>query len=172
MGVTFDQQANAFIAGRADVVELPASQVRRAVQRGERTTSSDPVELFVLQFNTGKLEIQDSGLRQAISLAIDRASIADVILQRQGIAAGGLLPNWLSGVRPFLFPDERRICRAQKRAFWQQRAAKFLAPPPLVLVYDSDDVDARVAVPERVSANLLGEAGVVVHISGTDRWRE
>ena len=161
MGVTFDQQANALLGGRADVVELPASQVRRAVQRGERTSSSNTVELFVLQFNTGKLEIQDEHLRQAISLAIDRTSIADVILQRQGAPAAGLLPNWLSGYA-FLFPDAEDLPRAKDLIAATGREVS--RPTPLVLVYDSDDVDARAAA-ERVAVNLR-EAGIVVHTSG------
>ena len=39
----------------------------------------------LLQFDTARPAVQDARLRQAISLAIDRASIADVILQRQGM---------------------------------------------------------------------------------------
>ena len=161
MGVAFDQQANALIAGHADVVELPATQVRRTAQRGARTASSDPVELVVLQFNTGKLEIQDEHLRQAISFAIDRASIADVILQRQGTAAGGLLPNWISGYA-HLFPVAMDLPRAKQLVTATGREVSRTAP--LMLVYDSDDLDAR-AVAERVAVNLK-EAGIVVQISG------
>ena len=160
MGVPFDQQANALIAGRADVVELPATQVRRTAQRGARTASSDSVELFVLQFNTGKFEIQDDRLRQGISLAIDRAPIADVILQRQGEPAGGLLPNWLSGYA-FLFPDKEDLPRAKELLAATGREVS--RPAPLVLVYDSDDVEAR-GIAERVAVNLR-EAGIVVQIS-------
>ena len=161
MGVAFDQQANAIIAGKADVVELPATQLRRAEQRGARTASSDPVEMIVLQFNTGKLEIQDEHLRQAISFAIDRASIADVILQRQGTAAGGLLPNWISGYA-HLFPVATDLTRAKQLVTATGREVSRTAP--LMLVYDSDDVDAR-AVAERVAVNLK-DAGIVVQISG------
>ena len=103
MGVDPQQQANAIAFGQADVVELPAPQVRREAQRGVRTVSSDPVELFALQFDMARPGVQDARVRQAISLAIDRASIADVILQRQGVVAGGLLPNWISGYA-HLFP--------------------------------------------------------------------
>ena len=56
--------------------------------------------------------VQDARLRQAISLAIDRASIADVILQRQGVSAGGLLPNWISGYA-HLFPVTSDLPRAK-----------------------------------------------------------
>lgn len=161
MGVAFDQQANAMTAGHADVVELPASQVRRAAQRGEHTASSDPVELYALQFNTGKLEIQDADLRQAISLAIDRASIAEVILQKQGVVAGGLLPNWISGYA-HLFPDAKDLPHAKELVAATGREVS--RPAPLVLVYDSDDVEAR-AMAERVAFNLK-EAGIVTQVSG------
>ncbi len=161
MGVDFQQQANAIAFGQADVVELPASQVRRAAQRGVRTVSSDPVELFALQFDTAKPAVQDVRVRQAISLAIDRASIADVILQRQGVVAGGLLPNWISGYA-HLFPVTTDLPRAKELLAATGRQVS--RPAPLVLVYDSDDAEAR-AVAERVAVNLR-EAGIVVQISG------
>src|ERR1019366_4832706 len=106
------QQANAISFGQADVVELPASQVRRTAQRGVRTASSDPVELFALVFDASRPAVQDARLRQAISLAIDRASIADVILHKQGVPAGSLLPNWISGYA-HLFPVATDLPRAK-----------------------------------------------------------
>jgi len=161
MGVDPQQQANAIAFGQADVVELPASQVRRAAQRGVRTVSSDPVELFALQFDFARPGVQDDRLRQAISLAIDRASIADVILQRQGVVAGGLLPNWLSGYA-FLFPVAMDLPNAKTLVAATRREVSRLAP--LVLVYDSDDMEAR-AVADRVAVNLK-EAGIAVQVSG------
>ncbi len=112
MGVDFPQQANAISFGQADVVELTASQVRRAAQRGVLTASSDPVELFALAFDASRPAVQDARLRQGISLGIDRASIADVILQRQAIVAGSLLPNWISGYA-HLFSGGRRFAASQ-----------------------------------------------------------
>ena len=101
----------------------PHPQVRRAAQRGVRTVSSDPVELFALQFDPARAGVQDARVRQAISLAIDRASIADVILQRQGVAAGGLLPNWISGYA-HLFPVSVDL-RARKRTSDRNRPRSF-----------------------------------------------
>jgi peptide/nickel transport system substrate-binding protein len=161
MGVDPQQQANAISFGQADVVELPASQVRRAAQRGVRTVSSDPVELFALQFDFARPGVQDDRLRQAISLAIDRASIADVILQRQAVVAGGLLPNWLSGYA-FLFPVAMDLPKAKALVAATRREVS--RPAPLVLVYDSDDTEAR-AVADRVAVNLK-EAGIAVQVSG------
>jgi peptide/nickel transport system substrate-binding protein len=161
MGVDSQQQANAISFGQADVVELPASQVRRAAQRGVLTASSDPVELFALVFDTSRPAVQDARMRQAISLAIDRASISDVILQRQAIVAGSLLPNWISGY-VHLFPGGADLPRAKDLLAASAQAHSH--SNPLVLIYDSSDAEAR-AVADRVAVNLR-ELGIMVQVSG------
>jgi ABC-type transport system substrate-binding protein len=148
MGVGTDEQANAVAFGQADVVELDPSEVRRAEQRGVRTASSDPVELFALAFDVSRPSVQDAHFREALGLAIDRAAIANVVLQHQSVSAGGLLPNWLSGYA-FLFPDAANPARAKE-----------LRGASLVLVYDSADPEAR-AVAERVAVNWR-DAGIGV----------
>jgi peptide/nickel transport system substrate-binding protein len=161
MGVDPQQQANAISFGQADVVELPASQVRRTAQRGVRTASSDPVELFAIVFDASPPATQDARVRQAISLAIDRASIADVILQKQGVSAGGLLPNWISGYA-HLFPFSTNLARAKDlRAASGRELSRSM---PLVLFYDSGDAEAR-AVADRVAVNLR-EIGIMIQVSG------
>lgn len=161
MGVDPQQQANAISFGQADVVELPASQVRRAAQRGVRITSSDPVELFALVFDASRPAVQDARERQAMSLSIDRASIADVILQRQGVPAGGLLPNWISGYA-HLFPPVSDLPRAKDLLAASRREVS--RSVPLVLFYDSSDAEAR-AVADRVAVNLR-EVGITMQVSG------
>ena len=160
MGVNSQLQTNAISFGEADVVELPASEVRRAAQRGIRITSSQPVELFALVFDSKRPAVQDARLRQAISLSIDRASISDVILQREAVPAGGLLPNWISGYA-HLFPPNFDLSRAKGLL-----AASGHEPSrslPLVLAYDSGDAEAQ-AVADRVAVNLR-EAGIMVQAS-------
>jgi ABC-type transport system substrate-binding protein len=161
MGVDPQQQANAISFGQADVVELPASQVRRTAQRGVRTVSSDPVELFALVFDASRPAVQDVRLRQAISLSIDRASIADVILQKQGVSAGSLLPNWISGYA-HLFPVTFDLPRAKDLLATSRR--ELSRSLPLVMFYDSSDAEAR-AVADRVAVNLR-EVGIMVQVSG------
>jgi peptide/nickel transport system substrate-binding protein len=161
MGVDFQQQANAISFGQADVVELPASQARRAAQRGVLTVSSDPVELFALVFDASRPAVHDTRLRQAISLAIDRASIANVILQRQAIVAGSLLPNWISGYA-HLLPAAADLPRAKDLLAASAQAHS--RSIPLVLIYDSSDAEAR-AVADRVAVNLH-ELGIMVQVSG------
>jgi peptide/nickel transport system substrate-binding protein len=155
------QQANAIEFGQADVVELRASQARQMAQRGVRVSSSDPVDLFALRFDTARPAVQDARLLEAISRAIDRASIADVVLQRQGVLAGGLLPNWLSGYA-FLFPCAMDL--ASSKQLLTATGREFSRSAPLVLVYDSADAESR-AVAERVAVNLK-EAGIAVQLSG------
>jgi len=160
LGVDLQKRANAIAFGQADVVELTASQVRLVGQRGVRTASSDPVELFALQFDLARPAVQDARIREAISAAVDRASIADVVLQRQGVPAGSLLPNWLSGYA-FLFPTALDLPRTKELLTAIGRKVSRAAP--LVLVYDSGDDEAR-AVAERVAVNLK-EAGIAVQLS-------
>ncbi len=157
MGVSAAQQLMDLELGKADVVELLPEQVRRAAQSRARTWSSAPVELFALVFDARRPAAQDAGLRQAIALSIDRASIFNVLLQKQGEAAGGLLPQWLSGYA-FLFSTAADSERAK------QLRGKVSRAHPLSLVYDSDDALGR-AVAERVAVNAR-EAGIAVQASG------
>jgi hypothetical protein len=84
-----------------------------------------------------------------------------VILQRQGVAAGGLLPNWISGYA-HLFRVSLDPARAKE--LLNDSGHQFSRPVPLVLVYDFGDADAR-SVAERVAVNLR-EVGIMVQASG------
>ena len=153
MGVAASQQLVNLELGKADVVELLPEQIRRASQMGARTWSSAPVELLALVFDPGRPAAQDARVRQAVASAIDRASIWNVLLQKQGEAAGGLLPQWLSGYA-FLFSTAADLERAKRLR------AEFSALPALSLVYDSADPVAR-AVAERIAVNARA-AGITM----------
>ena len=56
--------------------------------------------------------IEDARIREALALAVDRAAIHNVLLQRQGEVSGALLPQWLSGYA-FLFPGAADLARAR-----------------------------------------------------------
>jgi ABC-type oligopeptide transport system substrate-binding subunit len=178
MGVSAQDRANAVAFGDADVVQLSAPEVRNATQRGVRIVATDPVDFYALEFDPGQPSVPDARIREAVSLAVDRASLADVILQRQGDAAGGLLPNWLSGYA-FLFSTARDLTRA--RDLLSAARAEDSRATVLQLHYhfsnsnlsdvDSDgsnsvtaDEEGR-AIAERVAFNLR-EAGVMVQLPG------
>ena len=145
MGRSPRDQALDFDLNKADIIELAPADVRRAQQSGKKVWTSATVDLVALVFDPGV----DERTREAVALSIDRATIQNVLLQRQGAAAGGLLPQWLSGYA-FLFPDARDLVRA--------RQAASHASAPLTITYDPQDATVR-SIGERIAVNAH-EAGV------------
>ena len=98
--------------GRADIVEVPADQLRQAQQSHLRLLTSPPVTLLAL-------EVSDAGplanplLRTALSLAIDRSALSNVIYQRQGEVTASFLPAAVTGYS-FLFTTERDLNKAHE----------------------------------------------------------
>src|SRR5437867_2442163 len=89
--------------GKADFVEIGPAEVRRAAERRARIWSSAPLELLAVVFDRTRPELEHSGLRQALALAIDRTAIQTVLLQKQGEVTGALVPQWVTGYA-FLLP--------------------------------------------------------------------
>jgi peptide/nickel transport system substrate-binding protein len=155
--------------GKADVVELPAEMARRASDEKIRIEVTPPVELLALIFPDGRAAgagqaagtnraagrsaEAEARLRQAISRSIDRAAIVNLVLQKEGEPAGGLLPQWISGTE-FLFSSAADPAAARA-------LVKEIAPAArLVLGYDSGDALEQ-AVAERIAVNAR-EAGITV----------
>jgi peptide/nickel transport system substrate-binding protein len=159
MGVSATQQMTDFELGRADLVELEPAQVRRATQGGRKVWSSSPVELLALVIDAKSAAARDARVRQALGKAIDRAAIANVLLQRQGEPSGSLLPQWLSGYA-FLFETAANVDEARKTV-----SELSTAPGPITLAYDGGDALAR-TVAERVALNAR-DAGLTVQTMAT-----
>jgi peptide/nickel transport system substrate-binding protein len=70
------------------------------------------VRIVALAFNP---RVEDARLREALALAVDRATIWSVLLQRQGEVSAALLPQWLSGYA-FVFPAAADLARARALA--------------------------------------------------------
>lgn len=135
--------------GRADVVELAPDLVRRAAQAGLRTWASAPVALYALRFDDANTAVQDANLREAISVSLDRATMAGVLLQRQAEPAAALLPQWLSGYA-FLFTVEMN----------PDRAKELRASLPANVASAAQPLRLRVEAPGD-TAKLLGDRVVV-----------
>jgi peptide/nickel transport system substrate-binding protein len=142
-----------FVAGRVDLVEVPAERIRQAQQQHLPVVISPPLEVMALQ-------LEDSGalgtpaLRSAIGYAIDRGALASVIFQRQGIPAAALLPQNVSGFA-FLFSAERDLNKARE-------LRGVAAPPALQLEADGDGAPQLAA--QRIVLNLR-EAGFAVQMA-------
>jgi peptide/nickel transport system substrate-binding protein len=138
--------------GRADVVEVPAQDLRQAQQQRLTVVVSPPVELLALQ-------VSDSGplanpiLRAALAQAVDRVALSNVIFQKQGEITASLLPQTLTGYA-FLFPAERDLNKAN-----ELRGG--LTPPPLTMTVDGDGTMQLAA--QRIALNLH-EAGFAVQV--------
>jgi MarR-like DNA-binding transcriptional regulator SgrR of sgrS sRNA len=152
------EQMTDFSLDRADVVELSAEQVRRTQGEHIRTISSQAVETILLVLGSGRPELREARFREALARCIDRAAIHNVILQRQGEIAAGLLPNWLSGYA-FLFNPGQDVGRTRPL----RREARQL--PALVLTYDSDDSLERL-IAERIALNAQ-EAGFTIQTAAS-----
>jgi ABC-type transport system substrate-binding protein len=139
--------------GKADLAEIPVEQARRAADRGVRVSLSQPDELLALVFQAGRAANEDARVREALAAGIDRASIVNFILQKNGEAAGGLLPQWSSGTA-FLFSTTADPVRAKE--LW----AQITKSPKLVLGYDSGDLLEQ-SVAERIVVNAR-EAGITL----------
>jgi peptide/nickel transport system substrate-binding protein len=158
---------------RDDIVELGLDQARSLGwpnANNQRLAVSAPSDLYAIVFrrnanspspsSTSKaVPIEDVRVREALGLAIDRAAISTVLLQKQGDAAKALLPQRLTGYE-FLFSSAVDLERARKLRAEAARNAAIVIP----LAYDSGDGIAR-AIAERVAVNAR-EANITVQPFG------
>jgi peptide/nickel transport system substrate-binding protein len=154
LGQSLRDQAMHLQLGRADVIELAPDQVRRATQDNRRVVTSSPSELIAILIPHGTGATEDPRMREALSLAIDRGTIQNVLLQRQGDPAVALLPQWISGYS-ILFPTATDVARAR-----QLRSQLPSNEPAIPLAYDPSDTIAR-TIAERVAVNAR-DAGILV----------
>jgi peptide/nickel transport system substrate-binding protein len=140
--------------GRADVVEVPPEELRLAQQQRMTVFSSPPVDLLALEISTNGA-LANQSVRAAISLAIDRAALFNVIFQKQGEITASILPQSLSGYA-FLFPAERDLAKSQ-----DLRGG--VKPPILSLGYQG--AGSMQLAAQRIALNLR-EAGFDVQVSG------
>jgi hypothetical protein len=140
---------------KTDFAEIPAEETRRAAEQGVRVGRSQPDELLALVFSGGSEPERGTPVgarvREAIALTIDRAAIVNFILQKEGEAAGGLLPRWSSGTA-FLFSTTPDAVHAKE--LW----AQIVPAVKIVLGYDFGDSLEQV-VAERIVVNAR-EVGV------------
>jgi peptide/nickel transport system substrate-binding protein len=142
--------------GHADLVEVPAEQLRQAQQQHLTVLASAPASLLVLA-------VADSGvlgnpnLRAAIAFALDRSALSNVIFQKQVEVTASLLPAALTGYS-FLFPTDRDLNKAQ-----ELRGG--IAPPSLTLIAEGGSAMQLAA--QRIALNLH-EAGFNVQVAGAE----
>lgn len=98
--------------GKAEIAEISPDLVRRAKQEGLTVWNSSPMTLIGLRFADSLAAPAADALREAICSAIDRNTMANVLLQREAQPAAALLPQWLSGYA-FIFENPTNVARAK-----------------------------------------------------------
>ena len=142
--------------GLDHAVELGVDQVR-ALEPAQNQTLlvSRPADLVVLLFLQPNADAAirparkpiDPRVREALADSINRTAISNVLLQKKGAPAGGLLPQWLTGYE-FLFPTKQDMDRARKLRTDAGAVA------PITLAYNASDpimktIAERIAVDAR-----------------------
>ncbi|HLZ13606.1 MAG TPA: ABC transporter substrate-binding protein [Candidatus Acidoferrum sp.] len=145
-------------AGKAELAELAPDIARRATQSNTRVWASLPLTLYALRFDEAQPQTANEALRESLALSLDRATMAGVLLQRQGEPAAALLPQWLSGYA-FLFRAELDLERAkQLRASLPANVAGGTSP---LRVQAQASGDLARLLAERVAVNAR-QAGLSV----------
>jgi peptide/nickel transport system substrate-binding protein len=157
-GQTYRDQEVALELGRADLVEVAPEQARRVEAAGRHTAESQPMELVALVFTRDSQSNNDSRLREALRLCVDRQTIRDVLLGGEGAMAGGILPNWISGYE-FLFPAETDVTQAQ-----EDRGAVNQAPVWTLGYNPADSLSQLMA--ERIALNAR-DVGLRVQLAAS-----
>jgi peptide/nickel transport system substrate-binding protein len=138
--------------GRADVVEVPAEQMRQARDQHLTVVASQPVSLLALAVADAGV-LFNPALRAAIAQAVDRSALSNFIFQKQGQITASLLPSQLTGYG-FLFPTDRDVNKAR-----ELRGG--LTPPPLTL--STENTATMQLAAQRIALNLR-EAGFNVQV--------
>lgn len=141
------------LSGQADLIDVAPENLRQASQEHLNIVQSGASDLLVLGISrTGTLA--DDSQRESIAAAIDRATLSNVIFQKQGEITASLLPNALSGYS-FLFPVDRDPARTRALHGASTRA-------PLMLALEDMTAAMRLAA-DRIALNLQ-EAGFRVQV--------
>ena len=155
--------------GQYSAADLAVDQLRPLEQSNQNLQLSRPSDLLVLLFlqpdvpTAGTKPARkpvDPRVREALSDAINRNAINNVILQKRGTPASGILPQWLTGYE-FLFPGGPNLDRAKEL---RAEAAGLVIISPIALAYDFSDPVAKL-VAERIAVDAR-EAGIVVQPFG------
>ena len=149
LGQNWHQRMLALELGKADVAEIAPEQAHRAGLAAWSVVQSASDELVALVFTREAQSPAETRIRQALSAAIDRASIVNVLLQGQGEAAETILPNWMTGYA-MLFAQPGQ----------EQGNATVPGGATLTLSYDGSD-PANQLIAERVALNVR-DAGIML----------
>ena len=153
LGRSYRDQMTALELGKADLVEVAPEQAHRVSPERYQVLHSPPMELVTLEFTREASSPEESTLRQALNLSVERGSIYSVLLQGTGTPTASILPTWMSGYG-FVFSIEANLPKARQLREQTRLAQNWK------LGYDSGDPLARLLA-ERIALNAK-DAGLTL----------
>jgi len=119
MGASLRDQLIDRQLGPYAATELSIDQLRTVEQNNQTIAVSRPADLLAIVFlqpdsggKPGKKPV-DPRIREALGLAVNRAAISNVLFQRKGTPASGLLQQWITGYE-FMFDGAINLARARE----------------------------------------------------------
>jgi ABC-type transport system substrate-binding protein len=106
----------------------------------------------------------DPRIRQALALSLNRAAISNVLLQREGTPALGLLPQWLTGYEFLLSPSQDQDSMKDEARRLVAAAGFVTQQPSITLAYDFSDATQKL-IAERIAVDAR-EVGIKVQPYG------
>jgi oligopeptide transport system substrate-binding protein len=142
-----------FLSGDLDVAEVPAGQIEAAAESFGEQAFKSLLAAYYFGINVRVQSLKDPRARRAISLAIDRKTIAQTIYRNTMIAPRGIIPEGMPGFEENVC---LRICRyAPKKARALVRRLK-AKDKRVVIEFNRVDPHGRVA---RFVAEHLEDVG-------------
>lgn len=156
LGVSVADIERGLELSRIDVATLLPSQIHPVGANAYQVSTSPVCELVALVFAHEPQSPGEATVREALNLAIDRASIRNVLLEGSGEPTASLLPNWMTGYA-FLFQPTFDLTAARERRASTSATARWS------LGYDPSDPLAR-TLAERIALNAQ-DAGILLRTS-------
>lgn len=162
-GRSYRDQMTSLELGKADLVEVAPEQAHRVSPERYQILHSPPMELVALEFTREASSADESALRQALNLSVERGSIYSVLLQGTGAPTASILPTWISGYG-FVFSVDANLPKARQMR-QQARIAQNWK-----LGYDSGDPLERLMA-ERIALNAKDAGLNLQPVAGGDDLR-
>jgi oligopeptide transport system substrate-binding protein len=153
-------------AGELDMTATvpTASILKLKESRSDELRISPSLALYYLAFDLTEQPLDNSKLRQALSMAIDRRALVE-LLGRGEQAAYGIVPPGVAGHEPAGYawqslPDSDREARAQ--SYYAEAGYDADNPLELKLTYDAGDIHEKVALAVSAMWNVVLGAEIVL----------
>lgn len=158
-----------FEAREVDVIEdVSLSQIPRLRRERPNELRFDRIRgLYYFVINVRDPKLSDRRVREALTLALDRAALVRDILRAGDAAAVSLVPAGTRGYGACIVPSELSLRERQARARALLQEAGYGPDRPLRLEirYNSHDTHRRVAL---VAASLWKQVGIEASLLATD----